>query len=95
MTKQRKTFSVFLPFCEKGSGRRLDTGEPIPKEVEENRKLEAVYYKGDDPETAVPIAAYVVVDGKRVAKRINRQWVSLVPNVSVHFMDDIDTSRSH
>jgi hypothetical protein len=47
-------------------------------------QIEAVFYDGDDPETATPMAMYILIDGKRMAKRANCRWVSIARGFAMH-----------
>jgi hypothetical protein len=81
---RRAKFSVFHE-CTIVEVENLDPA--LPDEPPETQmQIESVYYEGDDPEDGktAPIAMYIVVDGKRMAKRANCQWLSIVPGFAVY-----------
>jgi hypothetical protein len=75
---KRRTFSIF------------DDSEWVSPDTTGGRlQVECVYYEGEDPEKATPIAIYVVFDGERVAYRGREggmpAWVSMKDGVVFHY----------
>ena len=84
---RRHTFSVFDDM-ESVLTTNIRTGEPAPDDAMGRMHVEAVYYEGKDPERAIPIAIYIVMNGARIAYRGREggisAWVSMKDDVVFH-----------
>jgi hypothetical protein len=61
-------------------------GTPVPPEEAAkfpSVQIEFVYRRGDDPEEAVPVACFMIINGQRIAKRKAGQWVSIIRGLPV------------
>jgi hypothetical protein len=89
----RRKFSIFEN-CNIIAVESLD-GSPLSEAPHIRVQIESVYYKGDDPETDAPVAMYILIDGKRMAKRANCRWISMArkPPHTTQDEDEIPTEE--